>query len=130
MMTEAIDVVRTAFAALERGDAEAAFGAFAPALTYRLHGRHPLAGTFDGKEAALGALAALTRAGGPGSTLRLAGAWPAGPELVVAHLVRRAEVGSGPLEGDVATVLRVEHGAITEIISVTDRALEEFWAGA
>ena len=129
-MTEAIDVVRTAFAALERGDTATAFGAFAPALTYRLHGTHPLAGTFDGKEDALRALAALSRAGGSGSTLRLAGAWPAGPQLVVAHLVRRAEAGSGPLEGHVATVIRVEDGAITEVVSVTDRALEEFWAGA
>jgi len=128
-MTEAIDVVRNAFGALERGDTATAFGAFAPALTYRLHGAHPLAGAFDGKEEALRALAALSRAGGPGSTLRLADAWPAGPQLVVAHLVRRAEAGSGPLEGDIATVLRVEDGAITEIVSVTDRALEEFWAG-
>ena len=71
-----------------------------------------------------------TRAGGAGSTLRLADAWPAGAQLVVAHLVRRAEAGSGPLEGHVATILRIEDGAITEIVSVTDRALEEFWAGA
>jgi len=129
-MAEAIDVVRNAFAALERGDTTTAFGAFSPTLTYRLHGAHPLAGTFDGKEDALRALAALSRAGGPGSTLRLADAWPAGPQLVLAHLVRRAEGGSGPLVGDVATVLRVEDGAITEIVTLTDRGLEEFWAGA
>jgi ketosteroid isomerase-like protein len=129
-MTDAIDVVRSAFAALERGDTDTAFGAFAPELIYRLHGAHPLAGTFETKDDALRALAALSRAGGPGSTLRLADAWPAGPQLVVAHLVRRAQAGSGPLEGDIATILRVEDGAITEIVSVTDRALEEFWAEA
>ena len=77
-MTEAIDVVRAAFAALERGDTATAFGAFASTLTYRLHGAHPLAGTFDDKEDALRALAALSRAGGPGSTLSLADAWAAG----------------------------------------------------
>ena len=49
---------------------------------------------------------------------------------MLAHLVRRAEGGSGPLVGDVATVLRVEDGAITEIVTLTDRGLEEFWAGA
>jgi ketosteroid isomerase-like protein len=54
--TEAIDVVGAAFAALERGDTATAFEAFAPSLTYRLHGSHALAGTFDGKEAALRAL--------------------------------------------------------------------------
>jgi ketosteroid isomerase-like protein len=115
---------------LEKGDTATAFGSFAPMLTYRLHGPHPLAGTFDGKEDALAALAALSRAGGPGSTLRLVDAWPAGPQLVVAHLVRRAEAGRGPLKGDMASVLRVEDGAITELVTVTDRALEEFWAKA
>jgi ketosteroid isomerase-like protein len=45
-MTDAIDVVRDAFAAPERGDTTTAFGAFAPRLTSRLHGVHPLAGTF------------------------------------------------------------------------------------
>jgi ketosteroid isomerase-like protein len=129
-MTQAIEVVRKAFAALEQGDTETAFASFAPTLTYRLHGAHPLAGTFDGKADALTALAALSRAGGPGSTLRLANAWPAGPQLVLVHLVRRAEAGSGPLEGDVATVIRVEADAITEVVTVTDRALEEFWARA
>ena len=129
-MTEAIDVVRNAFAALEQGDTATAFASFAPTLTYRLHGAHPLAGTFAGKQDALQALDALSRAGGPGSTLRLADAWPAGPQLVLVHLVRRAEAGSGPLEGDVATVIRVEDGAITEVVTVTDRALEEFWATA
>jgi ketosteroid isomerase-like protein len=129
-MTEAIDVVRAAFAALERGDTATAFASFAPSLVYRLHGPHPLAGTFDGKDDALAALASLSRAGGPGSTLRLVEAWPVGPQLVVAHLVRRAEAGSGPLEGDMASVLRVEGGAITELVTVTDRALEEFWAQA
>jgi ketosteroid isomerase-like protein len=129
-MTEAMDVVRAGFAALERGDTATAFASFAPSLTYRLHGSHPLAGTFDGKDDALGALAALSRAGGPGSRLRLVDAWPAGPQLVVAHLVRRADPGSGPLEGDMASVLRVEKGAISELVTVTDRALEEFWAKA
>jgi ketosteroid isomerase-like protein len=127
-MTEAVDAVRDAFAALERGDAAAAFGTFAPQLRYTLHGGHALAGTFDGKEEALGALAALSRAGGPGTTLRLADAWPAGPQLVVTHLVRRTEGGSGPLVADVATIFRVEDGSITEVVSVTDRGLERFRA--
>lgn len=50
-----------AFAALEAGDMAAASASFAPSLVYRLHGGHPLAGTFDGKQAALGAMAALRR---------------------------------------------------------------------
>jgi ketosteroid isomerase-like protein len=129
-MTEAIDVVRAAFAALDKGDTATAFASFAPTLTYRLHGRHAFAGTFHGKEDALAALAALSRAGGPDSTLRLVDAWSAGPQLVVAHLVRRAPAGGGPREGDVASVLRVEDGAITELVTVPDRVLEEFWATA
>jgi ketosteroid isomerase-like protein len=127
---EAIEVVRAAFAALERGDTATAFGSFADAMRYQLHGAHPLAGTFTGKPNALRALADLSRAGGPGSTLRLAGAWSAGPQLVVAHLVRRTDSDEGPGAGDVATIIRVEDGEITEIVSVTDRALEAFWAAS
>lgn len=129
-MTAAIDVVRAAFAALEAGDMDTASAAFAPSLVYRLHGGHPLAGTFEGKQAALGAMAALAQAGGAGTTLRLADAWAAGPELVLAHLVRRAGAGAGPLESDVATILRVEDDAITEIVSVSSRALDTYWASA
>jgi ketosteroid isomerase-like protein len=124
----AIDVVRAAFAALEAADMDRATAAFAPSLTYRLHGEHPLAGDFDGKDAALGALARLTQAGGAGTTVRLVDAWAAGPELVVAHLVRRAGAGTGPLESDVATIIRVEGGSITEIVSVSSRALDDYWA--
>jgi ketosteroid isomerase-like protein len=129
-MATAIDLVRAAFAALEAGDMAGATAAFAPSLVYRLLGEHPLAGDFDGKAAALGALARLAQAGGAGTTLRLADAWPAGPELVVAHLVRRAGAGAGPLESDVATILRVEDGNVTEIVSVSPRALDDYWAGA
>jgi ketosteroid isomerase-like protein len=113
---------------MEAGDMEAASATFAPSLLYRLHGGHPLAGTFDGKQAALGAMASLAQAGGPGTTLRLADAWEAGPELVLAHLVRRASGGAGPLESDVATILRVEDDAITEIVSVSSRALDSYWS--
>ena len=59
---------------------------------------------------------------------RLADAWPAGSELVLVHLVRRAGADSGPVESDVATILRVEDGAITEIVSVSSRALEDYWS--
>jgi ketosteroid isomerase-like protein len=127
-MTAAIDVVRQAFAALEAGDMATASAAFAPSLVYRLHGGHPLAGTFDGKQAALDAMAALAQAGGTGTTLRLGDAWAAGPELVLAHLVRRAAVDAGPLESDVATILRVEDDAITEIVTVSSRALDTYWS--
>ena len=127
-MTAAIDVVRQSFAAMEEGDMATASAAFAPSLVYRLHGDHPLAGTFDGKPAALGAMAALAQAGGTGTTLRLADAWAAGPELVLAHLVRRA--GAGPLESVVATILRVEDDAITEIVTVSSRALDTYWSSA
>ena len=129
-MATAIDVVRAAFAALDAGDMASATAAFAPSLVYRLHGEHPLAGEFDGKAAALGALARLAQAGGPSTTLRLADAWPAGPELVVAHLVRHAGVAAGPVESHVATILRVEDGSITEIVSVSSRALDDYWAEA
>jgi ketosteroid isomerase-like protein len=124
----AIDVVRAAFAALETGDIQRATSAFAPSVVYRLHGDHRLAGEFEGKPAALGAMAALAEAGGAGSTLRLADAWPAGPELVIAHLVRRAGPDAGPVESDVATILRVEDSAITEIVSVSSRALDDYWS--
>ena len=127
-MATAIDVVRAAFAALDAGDMAGATAAFAPSLVYRLHGEHPLAGEFDGKAAALGALARLAQAGGAGTTLRLADAWPAGPELVVAHLVRRAGAGAGPV--DVATIRRVEDGSVTEIVSVSSRAVDDYWARA
>ena len=120
-MTEAIDVVRAAFAALERGDTATAFASFAPSLVYRLHGPHPLAGTFDGKDDALAALASLSRAGGPGSTLRLVEAWPVGPQLVVAHLVRRAEAGSGPLEGDMRVPVAV-------FVETGHRGTSDSWA--
>lgn len=129
-MTPAIDVVREAFVALEAGDMARASAAFAPSLVYRLHGGHPLAGTFDGKQAALGAMAALAQAGGAGTTLRLADAWAAGSELVLAHLVRRAGADAGPLESDVATILRVEDDAITEIVTVSSRALDAYWSSA
>jgi ketosteroid isomerase-like protein len=127
-MATAIEVVRGAFAALEAGDFATATASFAPSLTYRLIGNHPLAGEFDGKEAALGALARLAQAGGPDTSLRLADAWPAGPELVLAHLVRRAGAGDGPVESDVATTIRVEAGAITEVVSVSSRALDDHWS--
>jgi ketosteroid isomerase-like protein len=123
----AVDVVQAAFAALEAGDMDRATAAFAPSLAYRLHGGHPLAGEFDGKVAALAALARVAQAGGSNTTLRLVDAWDAGPELVLAHLVRRAGVGAGPVESDVATIIRVEHGSITEIVSVSSRALDEYW---
>ena len=42
-------------------------------------------------------------------------------EMPAAHAAPRSKV---------ATVLRVEDGAITEIVTLTDRGLEEFWAGA
>jgi ketosteroid isomerase-like protein len=129
-METAIDVVRVAVAALDAGDMAGATAAFAPSLVYRLHGEHPLAGEFDGKAAALTALARLAQAGGAGTTLRLADAWPAGPELVVAHLVRRAGANAGPVESDVATILRVEDGSITEIVSVSSRALDAHWGRA
>jgi ketosteroid isomerase-like protein len=128
-MATAIDVVRAAFAALDEGDMATATAAFAPSLVYRLHGQHPLAGEFNGKAAAVDALARIARAGGAGTTLRLADAWRAGPELVVAHLVRRARAGAGPIESDVATILRVEDGSITEIVSVSSRALDDYWGG-
>src|SRR5258706_1357897 len=126
-MATAIDVVRAAFAALEAGDMASATAAFAPSLVYRLHGDHALAGEFDGKAAALGALGRLVQAGGADTTLRLADAWPAGSELVVAHLVRRAGVGAGPVQSDVATIIRVEDGSVTEIVSVSSRALNDYW---
>lgn len=124
----AVDVVRAAFSALEAGDMANATAAFAPSLVYRLHGEHSLAGAFDGKAAALGALGRLAQAGGAGTTLRLADVWPAGPELVVAHLVRRAGAGAGPVQSDVATITRVEDGSITEIVSVSSRVLDDYWA--
>jgi ketosteroid isomerase-like protein len=124
----AIDVVRAAFAALEAGDMASATAAFAPSLVYRLLGEHPLAGEFDGKPAALVALARLAQAGGAGTTLRLTDAWPAGPELVVAHLVRSAGANSGTVESDIATIIRVEDGSITEVVSVSSRALDAYWA--
>jgi ketosteroid isomerase-like protein len=127
-MATAIDVVRAAFAALEAGDTVTATAAFAPSLMYRLYGEHPLAGEFDGKPDALDALGRLAQAGGAGTTLRLADAWPAGPELVVAHLVRRAGAGAGPVQSDVATIIRVEDGSITEIVSVSSRELNDYWA--
>ena len=127
-MTEAIEVVRKGFAAMEAGDMATASATFAPSLVYRLHGGHPLAGTFDGKQAALGAMAALAQAGGAETALRLADAWEAGPELVLAHLVRRAGADGGPVESDVATILRVEDDAITEIVSVSSRALDTYWS--
>jgi ketosteroid isomerase-like protein len=130
VVAAAIEVVRQAFAALEAGDLATASAAFAPSLVYRLHGDHPLAGTFAGKEAALGAMANLAQAGGVGTTLRLADAWAAGPELVLAHLVRRAGADAGPLESDVATILRVEHDAITEIVTVSSRTLDTYWSSA
>jgi ketosteroid isomerase-like protein len=126
----AIEVVRAAFAALEKRDMAAATAAFAPSLVYRLHGSHPLAGEFESKEAALGAFARLARAGGEGTALRLADAWAAGPELVVAHLVRQARAGAGPIESDVATIIRVEDGSITQIVSGSSRALDEYWTSA
>jgi ketosteroid isomerase-like protein len=129
-VTAGIDLVRKAFAALEAGDITTATAMFAPSLVYRLHGHHPLAGAFDGKQAALGAMAALAQAGGAGTTLRLADAWAAGPELVLAHLVRRAGADAGPLESDVATILRVEDDAITEIVTVSSRALDAYWSSA
>jgi ketosteroid isomerase-like protein len=129
-VTAAIDVVRQAFAALEAGDMATASAAFAPSLVYRLHGDHPLAGTFDGKQAALGAMAALAQAGGAGTTLRLSDALAAGPELVLAHLMRRAGADAGPLESDVATILRVEDDAITEIVTVSSRSLDTYWSTA
>jgi len=128
-MATAIEVFRAAFAALDAGDMASARAAFAPSLVYRLHGKHPLAGDFDGKTTALGALACLAQAGGAGTTLPLADAWPSGPELVVAHLVRRAGAGAGPVESDVATIPRVEDGSITEIVSVSSRALDDYWGG-
>src|SRR5262245_41131413 len=108
---------------------ETATAAFAPSLVYRLLGAHALAGEFDGKPAALAALGRLAQAGGPDTSLRLAEAWPAGDELVVAHLVRRAGAGDGgPTESDVANILRVEAGAITELVSVSSRVLDDYWA--
>jgi ketosteroid isomerase-like protein len=129
-MATAIDVVLAAFTALDAGDMASATDAFAPSVVYRLHGDHPLAGEFDGKAAALDALARLSQAGGEGTKLRLADAWSAGPELVVAHLVRSASGGAGPVVSDVATIIRVEDGSITEIVSVSSRALNEYWASA
>jgi ketosteroid isomerase-like protein len=131
-VTAAIDVVRQAFAALEAGDMATVLGSFAPSLVYRLHGGHPLAGTFDGRQATLGAMAALAQAGGAGTMLRLADALAAGPEPVLVHLVRRAGAGTdaGPLESDVATILRVEGDAITEIVTVSSRALDTYWSSA
>jgi len=75
---------------------QAATASFAASLVYRLHGDHTLSGEFDGKSAVLGALGRLAAAGGADTTLRLAEAWAAGPELVVAHLVRRAGAARGP----------------------------------
>jgi ketosteroid isomerase-like protein len=128
----AIDVVRAAFAALERGDTETAFSAFAPSLVYRLHGGHAFAGEFAGKPDALAALGRLAQAGGAGTTLRHAGSWPAGDELVLVHLVRRAgaDRDGGPIESDMATILRVENGAITEMVTVSSRALDAYWSTA
>jgi len=59
-----------------------------------------------------------------------ADAWAAGSELVLAHLVRRAGADAGPLESDVATILRVEDDAITEIVTVSSRALDAYWSSA
>ena len=126
----AIDVVRGAFAAMEQGDMAQAFAAFAPDLTYCLHGDHPLAGEFDGKAATLGAFAALAQAGGTSTTLRLAHSAPAGDELVLAHLVRTAAGNAGEVEGDIATILRVEQGVITQIVSVASRALDDYFRAA
>ena len=50
--------------------------------------------------------------------------------LVLAHLVRRAGSDAGPLESDVATILRVESDAITEIVTVSSRALDTYWSTA
>jgi ketosteroid isomerase-like protein len=44
--------------------------------------------------------------------------------------VRRAGANAGPVESDVATILRVEDGSITEIVSVSSRALDDYWSGA
>jgi ketosteroid isomerase-like protein len=72
-MATAIDVVREAFAALQAADMDRAMAAFAPSLRYRLHGEHPLAGEFDGKEAALGAFVRLAQASGAGTTVEACG---------------------------------------------------------
>jgi hypothetical protein len=53
-----------------------------------------------------------------------------GPGLVVAHLVRRAGEGGGPVESDVATILRVEDRIIAEFVSASCRALDDYWAEA
>ena len=129
-MTTTLEVVRNAFAAMERGDLAAATAVFAPGLVYRLHGDHAFAGEFVGKEAVLGALARLSTAGGASTTLRLANAWPIGDELVAAHLVRSVHDGREEGRGDVATIIRVENGWITEIVSVSNRSLDAHWRAA
>ncbi|MBV8950854.1 MAG: hypothetical protein JOZ99_08265 [Actinobacteria bacterium] len=67
-MATAIDMVRAASAAPDAGEMTSATAAFAPSLVYRLHGGHPLAGEFDGKSTALGALARLAQAGASSCT--------------------------------------------------------------
>jgi hypothetical protein len=44
--------------------------------------------------------------------------------------VRHAGAGAGPVESHAATILRVEDGSITEIVSVSSRALDDYWAEA
>ena len=129
MNKQNIDLVRSYFDALNRGDFAGAGSTFADDLVWHQPGTHSLSGTHRGKAAVFGLLGAFVeRSAGSFRIDRVDQLFGNG-DLVAATIVFSASAGAKSMAMAGVDLLRVENGKIAEawLFSADQPAEDAFW---
>lgn len=90
----------------------------------------PYAGRYEGRNDIHRALGAKINDSDGTWRLTSFDAYPAGDELVLVHLIEKAEVGGTEHEGHVGYVVRLIDGKVADVVRMADSALDAHWGAA
>lgn len=129
MSKQNIDLVRSYFDALSRGDFAAAGSTFADALVWHQPGGNTLSGTHRGKPAVFALLGAFTERSVGSFRIDRVDQLLANGDLVAATIAFSASAGAKAMAMTGVDLLRVEAGKIVEVwLFSEDQAAEDaFW---
>lgn len=129
MSKQNIDLVRSYFDALDRGDLAAAGSTFADNLVWHQPGEHGLSGTHQGKPAVFGLLGAFMERSGGSFRIDRVDQLFANGDLVAVTIAFSASAGGKAMSMAGVDLLRVEAGKIAEVwLFSEDQAAEDaFW---
>lgn len=129
MSKQNIDLVRSYFDALNRGDFAAAGSTFADEIVWHQPGTHSLSGTHRGNSAVFGLLGAFAERSAGSFRIDRVDQLFANGDLVAATINFAAESGDKVMSMAGVDLLRVENGKIAEVwlFSADQPAEDAFW---